>query len=141
MRDADAMFDAVRLQATALDVNLACRRLRLGLGELRDRDRGAFIDAGDFIDRARRSQRMRTSRKLSATPTRDLLALRYAQEAKRRIPRAGGDVEHVLDDLSSALLALARHGRLTTNTTWTLDQIDQFFGQIFWLATGMAAQP
>lgn len=141
MRDADAVFDAMRLQATALDVNLACRRLRLGLGDLRDRDRVAFADAVGFIDRARRGQQMRVSRRLSATPTSDLLALRYTQEAKARVPQEGAGWERLLDDLSAALTSLARSAAMPEGNLWNVEQIDDFFGRIFWLATGIAAQP
>lgn len=141
MREADAMFDAVRLQATALDVNLACRRLRLGLGALRGRDRSAFADAVDFVDRARRGQEMRSSRRLSATPTTDLLALRYTQEAKPDVASDDGAWKQVLAELSAALAGLAREGTVPPGNFWQLNAIDAFFEQIFWLATGIAAQP
>ena len=141
MRDTDAMFDAVHLQATALDVNLACRRLRLNLGALRDRDRVAFTDAAGFVDRARRSQRMRVSRRLSATPSSDLLALRYTQEAKRKVAAGNVDLEQTLNALSSALGRLSSDGTVPVGNPWGLDQIDRFFTEIFWLATGIAAQP
>lgn len=136
----DATFDAMRLQGTALDVNLAVRRLRRGEA-LRPRDQIAFVDASSFIERALRGQQMRLSRRLSATPSWDLLALRYVQAARPRPLQDDSKVEHTLRELVAVLTSLAHTTAIPERSTWGLDQIDDFFAQIFSLATAMAGRP
>lgn len=144
MRETGATFDAMRLQAMALDVNLACRRLRASEA-LHEHDRAALAAAVRFSERAIRGEHIRSSRRLTSSPASDLLALRYAQEAwrprERRVEVGAGATEQSLRDLAQALTSLIEQGKVPAGSPWTLAEIDAFFQRIFWLATALAATP
>ena len=140
MNKPDSFFYAIRLETTAMNAYLACRRVAADL-ELSVYERQALGKARIFVEAARSGERIKSSRRLSATPTFDLLALQYTREA---LPMLGTELQlgaH-LDSLSAALQRAADGGALADPIGhWTPTSMAEYWKRIFWMAATLSSRP
>jgi len=136
----DSFFYAIRLETTAMNAFRACRRLTAG-SPLNEYEREALGRARTFVEAARSGARIKSSRRLSATPTFDLLAYQYTREALPDVVPAG-EFANDIESLSTALDTGARVGRIEDpQGRWDSERMADYWKKIFWLAATLSSMP
>jgi len=140
MRENDDLFHTISLEATAMSIVLGCGRLRKIQKPLPVPDRERFAAAAAFVKSALSGERIRRERRLSATPSADLLAFNYARET---LPAklANGKLVESLRQLQVVLEGVAKTGQLQPTGPWDLDSVDSLWRSIFWLAASVTSRP